>query len=314
MKKKVFLEKDCKKLLFIVNPVAGRKLYKKVFPEMIQEFMEAGYLVTTYLTQSPSDAERYAALCGADYDRVVCLGGDGTFAQVVAGLKQCGKDMPVGYIPAGSSNDFGALHGLSTDLVTAAHDAVTGGVKAVDCGTFNDKLFIYVAAFGAFVATSYVTPQDLKNALGRPAYFLDVMRELPRIKAEHMKVTANGQTFEGNYIFGAITNNTSVSGVVSLPEGTVVTDDGEFEVVLIENLKTLPEMGDTVYSVLSGDFISKNITFFHASELTIEADNPIDWTLDGEYHQGDLVVKIENHKQSLKVYVPEAAAPEEPLP
>ena len=314
MKKKVFLEKDCKKLLFIVNPVAGRKLYKKVFPEMIQEFMEAGYLVTTYLTQSPSDAERYAALCGADYDRVVCLGGDGTFAQVVAGLKQCGKDMPVGYIPAGSSNDFGALHGLSTDLVTAAHDAVTGGVKAVDCGTFNDKLFIYVAAFGAFVATSYVTPQDLKNALGRPAYFLDVMRELPRIKAEHMKVTANGQTFEGNYIFGAITNNTSVSGVVSLPEGTVVTDDGEFEVVRIENLKTLPELGDTVYSVLSGDFISKNITFFHASELTIEADNPIDWTLDGEYHQGDLVVKIENHKQSLKVYVPEAAAPEEPLP
>ena len=314
MKKKVFLEKDCKKLLFIVNPVAGRKLYKKVFPEMIQEFMEAGYLVTTYLTQSPSDAERYAALCGADYDRVVCLGCDGTFAQVVAGLKQCGKDMPVGYIPAGSSNDFGALHGLSTDLVTAAHDAVTGGVKAVDCGTFNDKLFIYVAAFGAFVATSYVTPQDLKNALGRPAYFLDVMRELPRIKAEHMKVTANGQTFEGNYIFGAITNNTSVSGVVSLPEGTVVTDDGEFEVVLIENLKTLPELGDTVYSVLSGDFISKNITFFHASELTIEADNPIDWTLDGEYHQGDLVVKIENHKQSLKVYVPEAAAPEEPLP
>ena len=314
MKNKVFLEKDCKKLLFIVNPVAGRKLYKKVFPEMIQEFMEAGYLVTTYLTQSPSDAERYAALCGADYDRVVCLGGDGTFAQVVAGLKQCGKDMPVGYIPAGSSNDFGALHGLSTDLVTAAHDAVTGGVKAVACGTFNDKIFIYVAAFGAFVATSYVTPQDLKNALGRPAYFLDVMRELPRIKAEHMKVTANGQTFEGNYIFGAITNNTSVSGVVSLPEGTVVTDDGEFEVVLIENLKTLPELGDTVYSVLSGDFISKNITFFHASELTIEADNPIDWTLDGEYHQGDLVVKIENHKQSLKVYVPEAAAPEEPLP
>ena len=314
MKKKVFLEKDCKKLLFIVNPVAGRKLYKKVFPEMIQEFMEAGYLVTTYLTQSPSDAERYAALCGADYDRVVCLGGDGTFAQVVAGLKQCGKDMPVGYIPAGSSNDFGALHGLSTDLVTAAHDAVTGGVKAVDCGTFNDKLFIYVAAFGAFVATSYVTPQDLKNALGRPAYFLDVMRELPRIKAEHMKVTANGQTFEGNYIFGAITNNTSVSGVVSLPEGTVVTVDGEFEVVLIENLKTLPELSDTVYSVLSGDFISKNITFFHASELTIEADNPIDWTLDGEYHQGDLVVKIENHKQSLKVYVPEAAAPGEPLP
>ena len=314
MKKKFFLEKDCKKLLFIVNPVAGRKLYKKVFPEMIQEFMEAGYLVTTYLTQSPSDAERYAALCGADYDRVVCLGGDGTFAQVVAGLKQCGKDMPVGYIPAGSSNDFGALHGLSTDLVTAAHDAVTGGVKAVDCGTFNDKLFIYVAAFGAFVATSYVTPQDLKNALGRPAYFLDVMRGLPRIKAEHMKVTANGQTFEGNYIFGAITNNTSVSGVVSLPEGTVVTDDGEFEVVLIENLKTLPELGDTVYSVLSGDFISKNITFFHASELTIEADNPIDWTLDGEYHQGDLVVKIENHKQSLKVYVPEAAALEEPLP
>ena len=314
MKKKVLLEKDSQRLLFIVNPVAGRKLYKKVFPEMIQEFMEAGYLVTTYLTQSPSDAERYAALCGADYDRVVCLGGDGTFAQVVAGLRRCGRDMPVGYIPAGSSNDFGALHGLSSDMVTAARDAVTGHVKAIDSGTFNDRPFVYVAAFGAFVATSYVTPQDLKNALGRPAYFLDVMRELPRIKAEHLRVTANGRTFEGNYIFGAITNNVSVSGVVSLPEGAVVTDDGAFEVVLIENLTTLPELSDTVYSVLTGDFISQQITFFHASELTIEADEAMDWTLDGEYHRGDLVVKIENHRQSLKVYVPEAGVPEEPLP
>ena len=314
MKKKVLLDRDSKRLLFIVNPVAGRKVYKRYFPEMIQQFMEAGYLVTTYLTQSPDDAERYAALCGADFDRVVCLGGDGTFAQVVSGLRRCGKDMPVGYIPAGSSNDFGSLHGLSSDLVTAAHDAVTGQVKAVDSGTFNDKPFVYVAAFGAFVATSYVTPQDLKNSLGRPAYFLDVMRELPRIKAEHLKVTANGQTYEGNYIFGAVTNNISVSGVVSLPEGSVVTDDGKFEVVLIENLTTLPELSDAVYSVLSGDFISQQITFFHASELTIEADAPMDWTLDGEYHRGDTLVKIENHKQSLKVYVPEAAAPEEPLP
>ena len=314
MKKKALLEKDNPRLLFIVNPVAGRKLYKRVFPEMIQVFMEAGYLVTTYLTQDPSDAERYAALCGADYDRVVCLGGDGTFGQVMAGLKRCGKDMPVGYIPAGSSNDFGALHGLSTDMVTAARDAVTGRVKAVDSGTFNEKPFVYVAAFGAFVATSYVTSQDLKNSLGRPAYYLDVLRELPRIKAEHMKVTANGKTFEGNYIFGAITNNVSVSGVVSLPEGAVITDDGEFEVVLIENLTTLPELSDTVYSVLTGDFISQQITFFHASEITIEADNPMDWTLDGEYHRGDRIVKIVNHKQSLKVYVPEEAAPGEPLP
>ena len=314
MKKKVRLDKDSKKLLFIVNPVAGRKVYKRYFPEMIQQFMEAGYLVTTYLTQSPDDAERYAALCGADYDRVVCLGGDGTFAQVISGIKQCGKDMAVGYIPAGSSNDFGALHGLSTDLVAAAHDAVRGHVKQVDCGTFNDQLFVYVAAFGAFIATSYATPQDLKNTLGRPAYFLDVMRELPRIKAEHMKVTANGQTFEGDYIFGAITNNTSVSGVVSLPEGAVVTDDGKFEVVLIENLTTLPELSDTVYSVLSGDFISQQITFFHASEITIEAENPFDWTLDGEYQKGSTLVHIQNHRQALRVYAPETGAPGEPLP
>ena len=314
MKKKTFLDKDSKKLLFIVNPVAGRKLFKRSFPEMIQVFMEAGYLVTTYLTQGPADAERYAALCGADYDRVVCLGGDGTFGQVISGLRRCGKDMPVGYIPAGSSNDFGNLHHLSSDLVTAARDAVTGRVKAVDFGTFNDKPFVYVAAFGAFIATSYATSQDLKNALGRPAYFLDVMRELPRIKAEHMRITANGQTYEGDYIFGAVTNNTSVSGVVSLPEGTVVTDDGKFEVVLIENLTTLPELGDAVYSVLSGDFISQQITFFHASELTIESDNAMDWTLDGEYHRGDRLVKIVNHRQALRVYVPEAGAPEEPLP
>ena len=111
-----------------------------------------------------------------------------------------------------------------------------------------------------------------------------------------------------------MTNNTSVSGVVSLPEGTVVTDDGKFEVVLIENLTTLPELSDTVYSVLSGDFISQQITFFHASELTIEADNPFDWTLDGEYQPGNRTIRIQNHKRSLRVYAPETGVPEEPLP
>ena len=315
MKKKVFLEKDCKKLLFIVNPVAGRKLFKRALPEMIQAFMDAGYLVTTYLTQGPRDAERYAALCGADYDRVVCLGGDGTFAQVVTGLRRCGKDMAVGYIPAGSSTDFGSLHGLSSDLVEAAHDAAAGHVKQVDLGTFNDTNFVYIAAFGAFIATSYATPQDLKNALGRPAYFLDVMRELPRIRAEKLRITANGKTYEGEFIFGAVTNNTNVSGIVSLPEGTVITDDGEFEVVLIENLTTLPELSDAVYSVLTGDFISQQIVFFHASEVTIEfLGTPMDWTLDGEYRKGEKRVQIRNLQKALHVYVPEEAAPEEPLP
>ena len=315
MKKRILLDKDCKKLLFIVNPVAGRKLFKKSFPEMIQSFMDAGYLVTTYLTQGPRDAERYAALCGADYDRVVCLGGDGTFAQVVAGLRRCGREVPVGYIPAGSSNDFGALHHLSTNLVTAAHDAVTGQVKAVDYGIFNDVGFVYIAAFGAFIATSYATPQDLKNVLGRPAYFLDVMRELPRIRAERLRITANGETFEGDFIFGAVTNNTNVSGIVSLPEGTVVTDDGQFEVVLIEKLTTLPELSDAVYSVLTGDFISKQIIFFHASEITIEyLGTPMDWTLDGEFHKGEQKVVIRNEQKALHVFVPEGPLPEEPLP
>ena len=315
MKKKVFLEKESKKLLFIVNPVAGRKLFKRYFPEMIQAFMDAGYLVTTYLTQGPRDAERYAALCGADYDRVVCLGGDGTFAQVVAGLRRCGKQMPVGYIPAGSSNDFGALHGLSSNLVTAAHDAVTGPLKQVDYGAFNDTGFVYIAAFGAFIATAYATPQDLKNVLGRPAYFLDVMRELPRIRAERLRVTANGETCEGEYIFGAVTNNTNVSGIISLPEDTVVTDDGQFEVVLIEKLTTLPELSDAVYSVLTGDFISRQIVFFHASEITIEfLGTPMEWTLDGEYHKGEQKVVIKNQQKALHVFVPEGLAPEEPLP
>ena len=311
---KNILNRDSKKLLFILNPVAGRKQYKKVLPEILQSFMDQGYLVTTYLTQSAGDAERYAALCGADYDRVVCLGGDGTLCQVAAGLRRCGKDMPVGYIPAGTSNDFGALHHLSSDLVQAAQDAVTGRVKAVDSGRLNDTGFVYVAAFGAFIATAYATPQDIKNALGRPAYFLDAMRELPRIRAEHLKITADGQVYEGDYIFGAITNNITVSGVISLPEGTVDTDDGLFEVVLIENITTLPELGDVVYSALTVDFISPQITFLHAREIIIESQNGLDWTLDGEYHRCGPRAVIENLQRSLRVFVPQDNNQGIPLP
>ena len=141
------------------------------------------------------------------------------------------------------------------------------------------------------------------------------MRELPRIRAERLRITANGETFEGDFIFGAVTNNTNVSGIVSLPEGTVVTDDGQFEVVLIEKLTTLPELSDAVYSVLTGDFISKQIIFFHASEITIEyLGTPMDWTLDGEFHKGEQKVVIRNEQKALHVFVPEGPLPEEPLP
>ena len=277
-----------KKVLLIVNPVSGTLGSRDAMFEALKVFCAEGWTVTTALTQRRGHAIELAEGAAArGYDLAVCCGGDGTLNETLTGLmisrERTGTAVPCGYIPCGSTNDFAISRGLSPDILTAAKQAAEGICRRYDVGRFGDRTFSYVAAFGAFSWLSYTTDQNAKNLLGHTAYILDGIKDLPKVRPLHMKVTADGRICEGDYIFGAIANSTSIAGTIQLPESEVDTCDGLFELLLIKNPRTLAEFSDTVQAVINQDYGSDRLVFLHASDILCESPEMIEWTVDGEF-------------------------------
>lgn len=272
-----------KKALLIVNPVSGKKLALRYFSQIIRRLMDAGYLVTTAVTAGRGEATALAERYGDGYDLVCCTGGDGTLNETVSGLARAGHHVPLGYLPCGSTNDFALSRGLSSDLMTAAEAVVSGRSRRLDVGRFGSHYFTYVAAFGAFSWLSYTTDQNLKNVLGHTAYILDGIKDLPKVKPWRVRLTVDGTVHEGDYLFGAICNSTSIAGTIELPADQVNTCDGLFEVLLIREPKTLAEFEPVVRGLLTQDYSSPLIEFFRASSLHMVNPPGMDWTVDGEF-------------------------------
>ena len=290
------------RILLLYNPKAGKGLFLQALPSVIDLFTKAGFTVEVYATQAPGDAVRKILALNEEYYMIVPAGGDGTLDEVVTGLLRSGRDIPVGYIPVGSTNDYAASLGLSTNILEATGNIISGIPHRVDAGIVNDiHMFIYVAAFGAFTDVAYSTNQDLKNALGHVAYLIEATKRLGDLKSYRMRVTTEDDVIEQDYIFGMITNSTSVGGIKHITGRNVELDDGLFEVTLVHNPKNIIEMQELAGSLLTGNQDTELIDFFHADRLELTSANEIPWTFDGEYEGSFSTVRIENRKQSVKM-------------
>ena len=290
-----------KKLLFIMNPFAGQKKANKVLPEILMLFTEAGYEINISMTTGPGAATQLAAERGGMADLVVCCGGDGTLNETIAGLLQAGLDVPVGYIPSGTTNDFASSLNLSHNPIQAARDILEGEPVAYDICKFGDRYFCYVASFGAFTKASYAVPQTLKNALGHTAYVLGGISELSQIRNEHVRMEIDGEVVEDDFLFGAICNSTSVGGILTLPQNQVDMGDGIFEVMLIRAPRHLNEITDCILAVQNQTYNCGMITFRPAKAVKILADPFMAWTLDGEKADGYQEVLVENLHHAIKI-------------
>ena len=285
-----------KKMLFIMNPYSGKRRANKYLVEILETFNRAGYQVTVHMTAGRGDATEVAKTLGAEMDIVVCCGGDGTFNETVAGVMKCGKEVSVGYIPAGSTNDFAASLKLPTEPLEAAQEIVEGEPVAYDAGSFCGRFFSYVASFGAFTKTSYTTPQSIKNALGHTAYVLSGISELSQIHPEHIRMEINGETVEDDFLFGAICNSTSVGGILTLDPKQVDMADGKLEVLLVRSPHSLLELTECIAAVQSQQYNNcEMITFRSGSEIKITADPNMPWTLDGEREDGHGEIQVLNN-------------------
>ena len=291
-----------KKLLFIMNPFSGQKKANKVLPEILMVFAQAGYDVRIAMTTGQGAATRYAQNWGGDADLVVCCGGDGTLNETVTGLLRAGLKTPIGYIPSGTTNDFASSLKLSHNPVQAARDIVEGVPVPYDAGRFDDRYFAYVASFGAFTKSSYVVPQNLKNALGHTAYVLGGISEISQIRNEHVRMVIDGEVVEDDYIFGAICNSTSIGGILTLDPKQVDMGDGIFEVMLVRAPKNLTELTECITAVQSQKYDScAMITFRPAKSITVTADPFLAWTLDGEKADGYKNIQVENLHHAIRL-------------
>lgn len=271
-----------RKLMLVVNPNAGKGGYRAALGGVLERLCAAGWIPTVYFTQRPGQAPELVARYGGGYDRVACMGGDGTLSEVCAGMMTLPRRLPIGYIPLGTSNDVAHTLGLSTKPLEAAEQAAGERTVAYDIGEINGSYFTYVAAFGAFTEVSYATPQESKQALGHLAYMLEGVRSLGQIRPVHARVESDQGTLEDDFIFGAVTNSTTVAGLVKLDGDAVDLSDGQFEVLLVKTPRDLIELGNIVSAALSADFSGHRLSFFKSRGLTVRFDQPVAWTRDGE--------------------------------
>lgn len=294
-----------KKMLFIYNPRAGKSQIRSNLLDMIDIFVKAGYEVTAYPTQAQGDGikavtERQIGY----YDMIACSGGDGTLDEVVTGMMQCEKRLPIGYVPAGTTNDFAGSLGIPRSMEKAARVIVDGRSFRCDVGGFNENIFVYIAAFGLFTDVSYETRQDMKNVLGHMAYVLEGMRKLSKVKSYAMKVTSGDKVIKGDFIFGMITNSLSVGGFKKITGDNVKLDDGVFEVTLIKRPGNPMELNMIMAALLNRNINTDLMECFTASDLQIESEEEIAWTLDGEFGGRHSRAEIRNYKQALEIRVP----------
>ena len=283
-----------KKLLFIVTPRAGRTKSSAPLFDAVAAFSRAGYLVRVFVTEAGGDACRAAAEWGSEYDVVACAGGDGTLNETISGLMTLEQRPLLGYLPNGSTNDFAASLHLSSDPRLAALDIAGGQPHPLDIGRHNDRYFAYVASFGAFTRSSYSASQAAKNALGHFAYILEGLGDLDSLRPYRCAVEADGEHFEGEFIFGAVCNSTSLGGLVKLDPACVRMDDGMFELLLLRMPKSALDLQNLINVMTRMQYDYPGVILRHVRHVTVTTDEELPWSLDGEYCPSAPRVEIEN--------------------
>ncbi len=273
-----------KKLMLIVNPSAGRGGYRYYFGEAMKTLADGGFRTELFFTGGPEDATEFARAYAAEFDEVACVGGDGTLSEVIGGLMKIPNPPPIGYIPMGTTNDVASTIGLpKNDTIGAARRIVEGTPHPFDVGGFGkDRYFAYIAAFGAFTEVSYATPQDQKRALGHLAYVLQGAQQLGKIEKLPVRVEYDDGVFEGELVYGSMSNSTSVAGIVRLRDEMVSLGDGMSELVLVQDPGTIDAYGEMITAVLTRSFDSRYLKVIQTRHARFIFDRPVAWTRDGE--------------------------------
>ena len=294
------------RLLLIINPRAGKAQVKSHLLGIIDIFIKAGWQVEVHITQAPLDAMEIAWTKGSQADLVVCSGGDGTLSETISGMTRLDAPPCLGYIPAGSTNDFASSLKIPSQMEKAAQIIVNGCPYPVDIGYFcRERTFVYVAAFGMFTEVSYMTPQEKKNLLGHQAYMLEGVKSLASLKSSYCRIECEEMVLEDEFIFGMVTNTISVGGFKGLVTQSVALNDGLFEVLLIRTPKTPKDLSNIISYMFLKEEPNDYVYKFKTKKIRVVSKEPIDWVLDGEFGGSQTDITMENLEKRLEIIIPD---------
>lgn len=292
------------KLLLIVNPVSGKGRVKTILMDLMSALCSGGRPVTVCVTEKRGDAGEFAQKYGPHVDRIVVTGGDGSLNEVIGGLMRLEPSARpmISYIPLGTTNDMATSLAIpksprdAIDALEPAHHTP----RIIDVGQLGEEYFGYVASFGAFMDVPFSTPQSAKNTWGYLAYVAEAMGQLTEITSHHARVSYDDGYFEGDLLFGFVTNSLRVAGgLVRFSEDNVSLDDGLFEVLLIKRPRSLAELNVVVANILKKNFNSDGLTLIHTSRISFKFDGPVQWTRDGEDGGVFSAVDVINHPRAV---------------
>ena len=291
-----------KELLLVMNPVAGTKSANKFLVKIVSLFSERDFACQVQMTSESTNAEKIVLQYGAEKDLIVCIGGDGTFNEVVSGCLKSKIHPMIGYIPTGSTNDFAVGMNILLDPIKAVNNILRFKPITIDVGLFNGRAFAYTACFGAFTKASYNTSRELKNSLGYFAYILEGAKEISDIKSFHIQMESEHRCLEGKFIFGAVCNSKRLGGgLIHFSNNQVDMNDGLFEVLLVRQPKNLSEFMQIVFGLNTEKYDGPMFEFFSTDKLTVLSDGDVDWTIDGEHQKGDALVEIKNIQSAVSL-------------
>ena len=297
-----------KKALLIFNLRSGKGSIRQKIGEIVDLLVKNDYEVMAHSTRGPGDAADLVKERAKEFDLIVCCGGDGTLNETSTGMQESGVRLPIGYIPTGSTNDFASSLHLPRQIMKAAETAVTGKPFSCDLGEFNGRTFVYAAAFGMFSDISYRTKQEVKNAIGHAAYLLESSKEFGGLSIGNypsieLSVSVNGEELNDTFVYGMITNSSSIGGIKDITGKDVKMDDGLLEVTLVRRPKNQFLFGEIIATLTNLLKESQYIYTCKAKEITLRSKTPVSWTLDGEFGGEWTEAKIKCKEHAVDIMV-----------
>ncbi len=263
----------------LINAKSGMKNSKSNLLSVMDVFCRKGYAVSVYVTQKANDAYEYLMKNRVRYDVICVFGGDGTMNEVTNALMRRDDKPLLGYFPSGTMNDFGSNFDLGNDFKKIAERICEGNVREFDVGRFNDRYFNYVAAFGAMCDVPFTTDRESKETWGNIAYILEGISKLPEVREHKVKYTVNGKEYKKNVLFGLIYSGNRVAGMELEDKKNSRIDDGVFNVLIVDYVPTVFNAPDLLSTILQQ---KRYIHRFHTDRISLEFEDDVIWTLDGE--------------------------------
>ena len=268
--------------ILVYNPLSGDAGFKNRLDKVIGYLKAHQCLVLPLRTDRKEDTLELAVVARiVAADGILVAGGDGTLHEVINVMLNAGIDLPVGIIPSGTCNDFATNLKISSDLEECLRLIIKGTTRSVDMGKVNDSYFLNVASAGLFTSVAHNTETPLKNSLGRIAYYIGGLGQLPNFNSYQAKIVADGQLIEEEILLFLVMNSGMVGSFPRLAPLARV-DDGKLDVIIVSKCSIAELMGLFV-AILAGNHINRRyITYLQAASLHIECDANIESDLDGE--------------------------------